>query len=180
MDDETFRRVKELVPELPSEVADIWLTPFIKRFGWPPHSSNDWKYVLKGTKDLAFLQSLRGWELKQVEIIPEKLNAKDKDIIGSLFQANLLGLENSFSVMMSDSKSRFDSIAKYLSKTGKIPRPLILAEKNESFDILDGYHRVTAFLAYSGYFNTKIKMAPNPKITAQQSAWVANPTKPWW
>lgn len=165
--------IKTDLPETPDEVIDIWLSTFFRRFGWPPRNDNDWRYVLRGSKDLAYLQSLQ-WEKKAIELRPDILHPEDLNIIIGLFSTHVLGQRTVFS-SMSDGARRFNAAKDYLKENGVFPRAIVLGSSSQGYHVLDGSHRMTAFLYLYGFFNVQNEEVPCLNVKQLQEVWIGSP-----
>ena len=92
-------RVKKELPHFPEDVIQIWLSTFVKRFGWPPYIHPGWRNVLKGSKDLEFLHSLQDWKIVELEIDPAKFSSRDQEILVGMYRTHVLGHTTAFSLM---------------------------------------------------------------------------------
>ena len=164
--------VKSDLPEFPDEVIEIWLSTFVRRFGWPPSAENDWRFILRETRDLEYLKKMR-WKKELVALKPDMLDPYDLQICIGLFKSHVLNQKTLFSITMSDGRERFESIKTYLKDFGIFPVPIILGRSENNYKILDGNHRVTAFLYLYGYFNIENDDSPCLKVKTEQMAWIA-------
>lgn len=171
LDPDTLHQIKRDLPDFPDDVIDVWLSTFVRRFGWPPEVHPGWGSVLKGTGDSDFLRSLKDWKLIEIEIDPAKFHHKDKGILVGLYRTHVLGKNTVFS-LMTDGPKRFQSIVEYMRQNGVFPRPVVLASNKGTLDILDGYHRITAMMYLFGYFKDTDPNELATNVPIKQPAWL--------
>jgi hypothetical protein len=168
----TIEAIKADLPNFPEEVIDGWLMTHFKRFGWPPKVGNDWRYILRPGNDLSYLQNLK-WQKKKIKLTPSLLSPDDLYAVTSLFRSHVLKQTTFFSVMMSDGHERFKSCCAYLKEHGRFPKPVVLEMRPEGLWILDGNHRMTAFLYLYGYFKIEDPSIPCLNVQDEQEVWMA-------
>jgi ParB/Sulfiredoxin domain len=139
---------KNFFPKMPSEVFDLWIMPGIKCYGWQFTSASQsveatgWKGFF-GSQPLSFWANAR-W--KRVSMPASKhtfhpeTQARIIAIIGTAqgFQTVMANLRNS--------KKRFWACAAFIQKHGTIPFPVVATPTKEGFDLVDGHHRLAAFV----------------------------------
>ena len=167
-----IEQIKADIPETPDEVINIWLSDCINRFGWPPENENDWRYVLRGSKDLAYLQSLR-WQLQKVKFKPAIFTPLDKGLLINLFKQNFLSQKDIHSEYAIDSLRRFESVKRYIKEKYVFPKPVVLGLSSDGYEIHDGNHRITALFYLLGYYNVQNDEIPCVNINDEQIAWVS-------
>ena len=167
----TLNRVRADLPNTPDEIIEIWLSTFIGRFGWPPALGNGWKYVLRGSKDLSYLKSLQ-WQKTDIELSPSVLSPRDLRTVIDLYRTHILRHSTEY-VLMTDGKSRYDSIVAYLNEHSTFPKPIALIEEGNTYGILDGNHRMSAYLYQCGYFRGTSETDINISLGTKHSVWIA-------
>jgi hypothetical protein len=158
------------LPNMPTDVIDIWLSTFYNRFGWPPELDNEWRYVLGQGNDLAFLQKL-AWQQQEIQLSPELLEPSSRQMIVDLFRTYVLG-HTTIYTSMSDGPERFRSCCEFIRSHKKFPRPVVLRQSTNGYHILDGNHRLTAFFYLFGWFNIKNDETPDPELSDVQTTWI--------
>lgn len=83
------------------------------------------------------------------------------------------GDQNLYSNSIPDLAARFASIVEYIHLHGVLPRPPALLSTAEGWSVLDGNHRMAAYLYCYGYFN--IPLAADLQLNTQeiQRFWIA-------
>jgi hypothetical protein len=168
----TLNRVRADLPRTPDEIIEVWLSTFIRRFGWPPAPGNDWKYVLRGSKDLSYLQSLE-WRRTEVELTPSILSPRDLQTVTDLYRTHILGHPTDYGRIMTDGKPRYDRIVAYFKEHNTFPKPIALLEEGNTYGILDGNHRMSAFLYQFGYFQGTPETETNISLGSKHIVWIA-------
>lgn len=170
-----LKAIKHDLPQFPSDVAEKWLLPIARRpgFGWPPTTTNDWRFVLGRDNDLSYLKGL-AWRRQELELTPPLFDAKVMKMIVGLFQAHVLNEPNIYSMSMTDGAERFQNCCMYLKNHGTFPWPIVLQRLGTKYHVLDGAHRLCAFFYLYGYFNVESADIPCLVVEALQPAWVAS------
>jgi hypothetical protein len=164
--------IKADLPNWPDDVIDGWLVTFYSRFGWPPRTDNDWRYIIGRDHDLAYLQQFR-WRDASLALTPEMFSPSCANRISELARTYLLGAETPYS-NMSDGPDRFRRCCDYLKVHHIFPRPVVLLETPVGLDVLDGNHRVSAFFYLWGHFNVDSAETPDLTLSEQQPVYIAS------
>lgn len=169
--------LKPDLPNMPDEVIEVWLITHFNRFGWPPSSNREWRYIFGLNREFSYFQSMR-WERTEIALHPRLLSPTALQTIVGLVQTHYFGQFTAFS-MMSDSRERLQNCTDYLKEHGNFPKPVILQDTPEGYEILDGNHRVTAFFYLSGMFNLRNDDpdVPCPMVQSSQTFWVGIPAE---
>jgi len=133
---------------MPREVFDLWIVPGVEFHGWPFTSTSQ---SVEGTRWAGFfgLQSLRFWANARWGhvAIPVSLN-----IFHPMTRARIIaiiGTAQGFQTPMADvrdSKERFWTCASFIREHGAIPFSIVATPTQQGFDLVDGHHRLAAFV----------------------------------
>lgn len=148
--------LKATLPNFPDEVLEQWLQPYANSEGWPPSESSTatlsgrWRYLLKN-KPLSYWQSLT-WEKVTRHISIHDLHPQWQEIIVQMVFGAVQGQRNLYSNSITDLAVRFNRILAYFHEHGVFPAPPALLIEDKKLTILDGNHRMSAYLYAYGYF----------------------------
>jgi len=170
--------LKQDLPNFPEEVLTDWLEPFARTNGWPPVLDScqlpqgRWKYILIG-RPLGYWQSLR-WEKVERHLSVQDLSTREQEKIVKMALAAVAGQVNIYSDSIPDLKQRFFNVVSYLVEHGTLPKAPSLIQDPDGIQIMDGNHRIAAYLYCYGYF--RLELDPNTQLAtkAQQQFWVAH------
>jgi len=154
---------RQILPNLPTEVFDGWFIERIKTAGWPPTGAR-WNALLGGYSIEEW--STFVWQAEDVDLhsIPLSVDSA-KNIVG-LSQAQFSGVRNAYS-NIENSQSRMKNIYFHISKTRQLPGRVVLIAGSDSWEIIDGCHRVTMYEGWLRHPDLK------ERIDRMQPAWVA-------
>lgn len=170
-------QIQSDLPNFPSEVITTWIEPFAQTIGWPPcdndHSlpTNDWKYILI-KRPLQFWKALK-WNKQEFHLSANSLSQKSLESVSSLVLGAVQNESNLFTISIPDYKERFEGIVKYLKLNFIFPTPPIVLKENSVYHILDGNHRMAAYLYGNGYFKVDLDNDLLANLYKNQSYWVA-------
>ncbi len=145
-----FADIKGDLPDWPDEVIDQWLLKLANRGAdtdWPPPENLDgsgWKFIL-GSRPLSWWKKVT-WNLEEHDLEFETMSRGTKQIICDLLDEHVNDVAKANSVGP-DSKVRFLSAVRYLSKEGIFPKPLVVMRLEDGLSVLDGNHRIAGFFA---------------------------------
>lgn len=171
--------LQDSLPNFPTEILEEWLFPYAESEGWPPAESDDgqlcgrWRYLL-GNKPLRFWRALR-WEKVQRHISVYDLNAECQDVMLKLVLASVRGETNLYSVSIPNLKMRFDRIVEHIRATGELPCAPTLVPERYGLSIVDGNHRMAAYLYCYGYFKLEVEAKLQLRTKEIQEYWIGIP-----
>jgi len=110
------------------------------------------------------------WSLEPVNmmLLLEKLCAKNNEVLKN-FPDHLK--RNDPEAEQIGSPKRIKSILKYLERHSTFPQPIILEKTDTCYRVLDGHHRIVAFLMATRSHNRF------SQISDKQPAWIATKIK---
>lgn len=148
----SLETLKDSLPNFPDEVLETWLLPFAKIRGWPPFLADGvtpiqgWAYLLLAEPH-AYWRALE-WRLQTINLEPRQLTPGSANAVAHLGMARLMIETNIYSEIDS-SEQRFNRVLKYLKEHESYPVPPVLVRREEGLHVVDGNHRVAAYLAIS-------------------------------
>jgi hypothetical protein len=165
MDNATRTLLKEILPNVPDTLAEEWLAPYVAMEG-PPQSHGRWLNIFAG-KPLDFWRNV-SWELEcvnLVSILQASLTPDSNRALTEMESGYFEGVSNPYSQQIQDGKERTLRALSFLQLHHVFPcPPVLLRHPDESIEIVDGNHRVLAFVQ-------AMKAYP-PTANAVQKAWV--------
>ncbi len=165
------------LPNFPPEILSEWLLPFAKSIGWPPSTNYNaiplgrWEALLIG-KPLSFWRRL-SWKKVDRHISLHNLHKKSHEAINEIVLGAVAGQINLCSILIPDLKVRFDKVIDYLSVHGIFPKPPSLIKCKNGLRIVDGNHRIAAYLYAYGYCQCDIIPQLKTSTKEIQSYWMA-------
>jgi hypothetical protein len=135
-------------PDMPEEVLNEWLKPYVEMLGWPPSKDKcelpqgRWRGILS-VKPVAFWARVQ-WRIEESSLELEDLNAETQRILLCLGEAHYCGKQNEYSGI-TDGKKRLAKILAYIIAHGCIPSVLVFLEEGSKLSIIDGHHRLVAY-----------------------------------
>jgi ParB-like nuclease domain len=160
-----IERARSFFKTMPSEVFDHWVLPGVEFHGWPFTSTSQsveetrWNGFF-GPKPLDFWVNAR-WEHVSIPVSTQTFHPETQARIIAI-----IGTAHGFQTPMAnlrDSKERFWACASLIREHGAIQSPLVVIRTQYGLYLLDGHHRLAAFV-YLEFIGT----APIP-------AWLAHP-----
>jgi hypothetical protein len=139
-----IEKIKIDLPNFPDEVIRDWLAPYAERIGWLPEEKN-WNGILFD-RPLTFWQQIV-WSKKKIDLNKVKYSVVSEKLFAEMKNAHLNKVENCYYRNVG-SKDRYVKSLKYLMSTGKFPRPICLLKEEEFYSVVDGNHRMVAYLVY--------------------------------
>lgn len=140
---------REMLKELPEDVAELWLAPQVEAHGWPFRRVTDsaegsrWHGLL-GYQSLVFWEQAT-WERKQLAYAHGVLHPESKKHVTDIFMAHGLGIDTGGAAgKLGGGPARFSKSLEFIRRERRLPRPLILLETEEGLFVLDGHHRLAA------------------------------------
>tara|TARA_R110001583_G_scaffold195165_1_gene369765 strand:+ start:2638 stop:3165 length:528 start_codon:yes stop_codon:yes gene_type:complete len=141
------------LPNIPEDVLRQWLLPFAVDIGWPPNAPR-WKGILRET-DISYWEKTE-WKLVRIHASYFIKRSPSFESINGLFEGVFLGAENFHSESMGKrSKERCHVQLHQLINHGKFREPLVLFDFGSGKEVVDGAHRMTAFLGWKFYQKNK-------------------------
>ncbi|MCF8083175.1 MAG: hypothetical protein K9M96_08775 [Deltaproteobacteria bacterium] len=146
----SIEKAKKMLPNIPDEVFDIWLSELIKRDGWPFESTTD---SLVGTPWIKHLGGLPLeilanfiWNRKLFTFNTLPLKQFNRLVIKRMFSESIDKFGALTNGPFINSKERLLFHIDKITRTGRFWAPIILATAGGDLDILDGFHRIVALL----------------------------------
>jgi hypothetical protein len=139
--------IKADLPNWPDEVIEHWLLKLANRgpdTGWPPPEplgNHAWKYIL-GNRPLSWWKNVT-WQLEKRDVNFKILCQASRRIVNEMLDAHINHVANIYS-RMPDSKTRFESAARYIAQNGTYPKQLVAMQLGDGLSVIDGNHRMTA------------------------------------
>ena len=156
-----FDEVLIFLPNLPREVYNLWLHDLILELGWPP-CGETWKNVLCGF-DRLYWSNLK-WTKEELNINTLCWSKSAQGIIKGLYDAKYSNINNKFSKYIKNDK--IERIIEHIEKYGILPETIILINDEGKYEIVDGCHRLTAFLRYMDINDT------TNRLNIIQNVWI--------
>lgn len=156
--------IKKILPNFPDEIIKLWLLPFALKLGWPPEKHERWSLIL-AEKPIEFWRNIK-WEKKEIDLSKTPFSAITRGAIKGIADAYLFGKNNNYwRELGKNGKQRFYDAYKYIAKNGILPKPLILlTNESNDYDVVDGNHRLLAFLAIKKIYDEYNTLSENDKI----------------
>ncbi|MEO5667026.1 MAG: ParB N-terminal domain-containing protein [Bdellovibrionota bacterium] len=168
-----IEEIRRDLPNTPIEIIVDWLSDFVGRAGWPPTQENTWGAILGKPRDLAYLRNLT-WEKTHIQIRPGCFEENDFNRVLEMIRGHVFGEHTLYSLFMSDGAERIKRCSEFLETNGVFPKPIILElSENGRFHILDGHHRLCAFLYLYGYITVSDPKVPCTTVKEFQEVWIA-------
>ena len=157
---------REFFPNMPDEVFEDWLGPLIEVKGWPFTSIDDDLQVTDLRYILGLDNTLREWctcewELTEIDPLKTKFTIGSIQMIQAIISHAALGQQSATS-NVENSTERFSACSAYINEHGNIPKPIVIKPENEGYALMDGNHRLAAFLYL--------------ELTTKVPAWIAKIT----
>jgi hypothetical protein len=177
--------LKRSLPNFPDEVLANWLLPFANVEGWPPARDDEslpekrWIFLLDG-RPLRYWRSL-SWSPVERHVSVNDLGTESRAIMIHIVLGAVAEQRNSYTDAIHNLRPRFWRVVEHIWHNGRLPKPPTLLVASDGLSILDGNHRMAAYLYCYGYF----KLDPGPelqlKTEAVQRYWIASdPTTNRW
>ncbi|WP_163267011.1 hypothetical protein [Chelativorans alearense] len=156
MPNSTLEKIKANLPEWPDDVIDQWLLPHSERegFGWPPSSPfnrSEWRYVM--CRPVVWWQAVT-WTKLQTALEPDDLSAEQLRTVNGMIGAYFKGDYNAYRMIATGPKRVF-GVLEFLRANGDLPRMPVAVMDNDGLHIVDGNHRVVAWIIY-GALGTEV------------------------
>ena len=148
-----LEKIKVDLPHYPDQVIQDWLVPFAKSAQWPPQKGTRWVNIFPNKNiSLDFWREV-GWKKKRVLIDDMRLTDQSKSFIHHMYRAYCYGDENYvMRNIRKRGKDRFNRILEYVIAHGLFPKPIVLLEESGGMSILDGHHRMLAYVLWRDCF----------------------------
>ena len=160
-----YAMAQDAFRNLPAKMIESWLKDRVKEGGWPP-ASPKWIGFLR-YRSLSEWDALT-WRMQTITFSFADFNPDSRRIIQGLVDAHINEKRNEFRGL-SGSKERFCNAFVFAKEHGHIPGVLALLRESDSWDIVDGCHRLSALRA----FKTSKKLSN--LVSSEFSAWVGEP-----
>jgi hypothetical protein len=142
-------RARQMLDQMPDQVFELWLEPIIRLNGWPfanlnaPCVGNFREYF--GAIPLNEVAKLH-WHRSPLAIADCVFNPNSKKRIQQMMDFHIFGRKDGLECAV-DGEARFMRLKEVIAKICAYPAPIVLLRDGEYFQILDGYHRITALFA---------------------------------
>ncbi|MDH4982164.1 hypothetical protein [Hyphomicrobium sp. D-2] len=164
MDERTRLLIAEAFPTVPEELATAWLAPFVKKLG-PPQNSEGWLNFLLDYP-LEFWRQVR-WAKQQINLrdtVSGGLSSNGNATLGAMESGYYLGVPNNYAIEIPDGWKTTERALEYLREQGTFPSPPVLLETPQGYEIMDGNHRMLAYVH-------AIRVVP-PEAGEVQEVWI--------
>ena len=172
----TVSAIRHILPNCPDEVIGEWLGYYAKEIGWPPFDLSGspvgrWAKILLN-RPLSYWRGLR-WNRWDIRLAREVLSPPSLRRIDDMVAAYVGGVPNAFLCSIPDGLTRFRSITAFVQEHGTVPGSVIAVRESGGLGIVDGNHRVAAYLHCAG-------RAGRPPVAARiteagaVSVWIGN------
>jgi hypothetical protein len=139
-------------PNFPRQVIEMWFE-HVKSAGWPPpfdafgFSSGPWRSRVFRDRPLTFWRSVT-WSQSPVlvKIRLASLEHESMTMVKDLRTAFALGFPHPLHMPIPNASARIASFVAALRQKGRLPVPPALLVVGNQFEVLDGYHRVSALV----------------------------------
>jgi len=168
--------LQELLPNFPSDILEQWFLPYVESDGmpWDDHGNpkGRWNNLLN-KKPLSYWQSI-GWYQDTCYIPKDYYSKNVQEALEQIAAGAVFNEKNWYTFSINDLKERFDSILKYLEVHKEYPKsPILIYEKFSGFNILDGNHRVSAYLySLSQHYMNEKNMKIDDLSKFKQKYWI--------
>ncbi len=162
--EEAQAQARRILRHMPEEVFELWFDERVSSLGWPPAGTR-WDGVLR-EMSLSQWRQLR-WTKQPVVLDQSQLHPGTIHIINGLTEAYFVGIPNAYSADMgTGSIVKLQRILQYIGEYHQLPSTLIFVKKGHLYDIVDGCHRLTAYL------NLRAIPAADEQLPDAQVSWV--------
>jgi hypothetical protein len=155
-------------PNFPVQVIDTWFE-HVAEAGWPPIVDTSgiargvWYSRIFRDRPIAFWRAV-SWALEHRQLTLSDLEPESLTTVAQLSGAFAMGLPHPPNIPVRDASQRIRGFVKVLQDTGHLPLPPVLLATREGLEVLDGNHRVAAFV---------YAQEAGLSIESVQSFWVA-------
>lgn len=165
MDNEVARELlKRALPNFPDSLLEEWLVPYV--LDLVPSVTDRGLKILSG-RTIDFWQTI-SWSLEKIDFVDVVQSRLTQVCIFALIQMDegyFKGSENKYSREIPNGKERTLQALKFIQEHRVFPgRPVFFVEPNGALEILDGNHRILAFIL-------AMKMYP-PAADRMQEVWL--------
>jgi hypothetical protein len=166
----TVADIKGDLPTWPEAIIEEWLLYFANEpdGGWPPPDplgNHRWNRLLGG-RPLSWWRRV-SWSRQKANCDLESFSPKAKQGVAEIMAAISAGTADQVT------KRRFDHPFKYIMDNGVFPGAVILMGTPRGFDILDGSHRMAAFVALQMCPDETFSKLKKNKASVDQEVWIA-------
>lgn len=169
-------KLKADLPNFPDEVLSDWLLPYARTEGWPPVRSAEaipegrWRFLLR-KQPLAFWSKVK-WQKVERHLAFRDLHPQNQEIALLMVLGATKGHRNLYSDSIPDLKERFMRVVDHLKENGRLPGAPTLISETGGLSVLDGNHRIAAYLYSYGYFKLELDDSLLLKTQREQAFWV--------
>lgn len=165
MTEPEFIEVRKTFPLFPEEVFQLWLDDRVRQNGWPP-SGFEWQGFLFGMP-ITYWQQLK-WTKQLVILNTYNLSETANTTANQIIEVSVFNMQNIISTYIPNTRKRFISILRYAQKYQRLPEPIILLQRDDLFDVVEGNHRVSVLLTLQ-----KLNGVNGAPLVEDVVAWVA-------
>lgn len=146
-----IERAKKMLPNVPEEVFEIWLSTDIKHYGWPFKNLTDsfngtkWKEVFGREITLEGLANL-AWNREPLPLDITIFEPATQITLGMFLDKSRNEDGTIGDGYFKSSKPRTLSHLEHIEGTGRFCAPIIVIRTIAGLSLFDGYHRMTSAL----------------------------------
>jgi len=146
---DNISELQKILPNFPTDILEQWFLPYVESNGMPWDNEGNaigrWKYLLRN-KSLHYWKNII-WDQIDAYIPIDEYCDEWQLVLLDMVEGAVLRKTNVYSISINNLEERFHSVLEYLEVEKVFPKPPILfLEKNKGITILDGNHRVSAYL----------------------------------
>jgi hypothetical protein len=143
-----IEKARSFFTTMPSDVFDLWIVPGVECYGWQFTSTSQsvedtqWNGFF-GSQPLLFWANARWGHVS----IPASAHTFHPETQARIIA--IIGTAHGFQTAaanLGDSKKRFWTSASFIREHGEIPSSVVATPTREGFELLDGHHRLAAFV----------------------------------
>lgn len=170
--------LKQSLPNFPDEVLADWLLPFASAEGWPPARDEEsapqgrWRFLLDD-RPLRYWRSL-SWAQVERHVSFDDLGIESRGIMVQIVLGAVAEQSNNYTDAIHNLRPRFWRVAEHIWHSGRLPKPPTLLAASDGLSILDGNHRMAAYLYCYGYFKLDPGSELQLKTEEIQRYWIAS------
>lgn len=141
---------REFFPSMPDEVFEIWLQPALERYGWPFSETNtsidgtDWEEIFGSNISYTVFRNCR-WAFTEIDMRKDLLHENSLSTIFKIAMASKTDSKNIEALPCT--KEKFLKYLLWSKQHSKIKAPVIAVKDGASYKLVDGHHRLAAYLS---------------------------------
>jgi hypothetical protein len=160
--------IKKDLPEWPDDLIEQWLLYFANEpdCGWPPPEplgTHRWAGLLGG-------KPLSWWKQVTWTMVTTRCGLDD---LASKAKADVSDIVTKFNAGQADSstKKRVAQPWIYIRDNGTFPRPLVTMQRTDGMSLLDGAHRMAAFVLFQSLSDAELAKIEANRPPINQTVW---------